>query len=86
MPPQTSRPFAESRARARAMWRAGYSVRYIASALGIGARAAAKQIGVVEGTPGFGSNAVYRLDIRVTDLPHPARAVAHRGAGLLCEL
>lgn len=45
MPPQTSRPFAESRARARAMWRAGYSVRYIASALGIGARAAARMVG-----------------------------------------
>lgn len=41
----TSRPAAETRATARAMWSAGYSVRYIASALGIGARAAARMVG-----------------------------------------
>lgn len=41
----TSRPAAEARDRARAMWSAGYSVRYIASALGVGARAAARMVG-----------------------------------------
>ena len=41
----TSRPAAETRAAARAMWSAGYSVRYIAGALGVGARAAARMVG-----------------------------------------
>ena len=41
----TSRPVAESRATARAMWRAGYSVRYIAAALGVGEKVARKLIG-----------------------------------------
>lgn len=40
-----ARPAAESRATARAMWRAGYSVRYIAAALGVGARAAVRMVG-----------------------------------------
>ena len=41
----TSRPSAEARDRARELWSAGYSVRYIASALGVGARAAARMVG-----------------------------------------
>ena len=41
----TSRPAADARDRARELWSAGYSVRYIASALGIGARAAARMVG-----------------------------------------
>ena len=41
----TSRPAAEARDRARAMWSAGYSLRYIARALGIGERAAARMVG-----------------------------------------
>ena len=45
MPSQTSRPAAESRAVARAMWRAGYSVRYIARSPGVGERTAEKLIG-----------------------------------------
>ena len=42
---RNDRPAAEARDRARAMWSAGYSVRYIARALGIGARAAARMVG-----------------------------------------
>ena len=34
-----------ARARARELWSAGYSLRYIARALGVGARAAARMVG-----------------------------------------
>lgn len=42
---RNDRPDADARDRARAMWSAGYSVRYIASALGVGERAAARMVG-----------------------------------------
>ena len=42
---RNDRPAAEARARARELWSAGYSVRYIAGALGIGARDAARMVG-----------------------------------------
>lgn len=41
----TSRPAAEARDRARKLWSAGYSLRYIARALGVGARTAEKLVG-----------------------------------------
>ena len=42
---RNDRPAAETRAAARAMWSAGYSVRYIARALGVGGRTAEKLVG-----------------------------------------
>ena len=41
MPAETE----EARARARELWSAGYSLRYIARALGVGERAAARMVG-----------------------------------------
>lgn len=42
---RNDRPAAEARDRARAMWSAGYSLRYIARALGVGGRTAEKLVG-----------------------------------------
>ena len=42
---RNDRPAAETRATARAMWSAGYSVRYIARALGVGGRTVEKLVG-----------------------------------------